>query len=898
MEIAVLRDLIFPKSRVANGRATCMLCGDDLSTNERKVLAPSNARSHIQTHHAVALEANHDEVTGMLRRAAQKVGEVLALKAGKLKESADITEHFKTYNREAAIEALALLMSRWNKPASCVEVPEVREFTASLRADFNDGKPLKRDDLDKAFGRLAAKARVKIAEALADPLTVPHFALLCDSATSGKLKILCILTRWVTRDMAVRSAPLAFAVSDEMSIDAHTQVGLLRSALELVPSYASRLLSACSDCGTEKTALRLFSEKLPEDSRLLQTSCLAHHLDLAFRHAFSPLAAKPPKALPADASEARRRKYLAKLAARAALLADDAIMQPLFDLTAPVHGAMRRIASKFMYASGVLAFQKAKAFLKVECNAINQAGATRWLSWAPVFKATHQAIVTGILPLIFEGEMAAKTYAGSDFPAFADAKDAYDTCMKHVSILAEVTALMSALRGTLDRLQGDSVDSAGAVFSLTCHLFDQVLCTNRADSPCVAMMKKRMREYLLKPPTSHQSKQQGLLLSLWQIFTDRISQNPNTGDWEAVPLPVPCFAPFGTKPDPPPAEGVREARGVVNDRNAYWDLRASCIRQRSAAIFLLAAFFSGQHYASIVDGLVSEHLVLAAYQHLIAKPEVPATSPVEVAAVAAPLLETTRPMGLPLAFSAPLRKPKPVAVDSQSLPNRLKTELALYRVARHDRFPPSPQQSTATMWQELGASGDFGLLHVLAVACFTLVPTSCAVERQIKENSLIHTPERNCLQIESLSAQLLVRFATTRGLFQPWRRAAPLMRKRKKLTAAAKNAKAARSADAAAPGAQLEETEKEAEGDETDDEEEALAAQAEMAALEEQVAQEAAENVADWNEQEGRDVLLQLVASVPGAPLEPLLLSAARDLPPTRRSARSTAGKDSRDRFQ
>jgi hypothetical protein len=241
--------------------------------------------------------------------------------------------------------------------------------------------------------------------------------VLCDSATSGKLKIMCILTRWVTRDMNVRSAPLAFAVSDEMSIDASTQVTLLRSALEAVPSYASRLLSAVSDCGTEKTALRLFSEQLPEDSRLLQTSCLAHHLDLAFRHAFSPLAAKAPKPLPADASEARKKKYLEKVAARATLLAEDALVQPLFDLTAPVNGAIRRvrfiqsfmifyglscilshvaqqqIASKFMYASGVVAFQKAKVFLKTECNAINQAGATRWLSWAPVFKAVHQVEV-------------------------------------------------------------------------------------------------------------------------------------------------------------------------------------------------------------------------------------------------------------------------------------------------------------------------------------------------------------------------------------------------------------------------------------------------------------------------------------------------------------------------
>jgi hypothetical protein len=199
------------------------------------------------------------------------------------------------------------------------------------------------------------------------------------------------------------------------------------------------------------------------------------------------------------------------------------------------------------------------------------------------------------------------------------------------------------------------------------------------------------------------------------------------------------------------------------------------------------------------------------------------------------------------------------------------------------------------MWLALGAAGECGLLHVLAVACFTLVPTSCAVERQIKENSLIHTPERNCLKIESLSAQLLVRYATTRGLFQPWRRPDPLTRKRKKLTAAAKNAKTARLAEGVQPELTVS---KEATDDGSDSEGEALAAQAVSAALEEQAAQEAAENVADWNEQEGRDVLLQLVASVPGAPPEPLLLSAPRDLLPTRRSARSTAGKDSRDRFE
>jgi hypothetical protein len=42
-----------------------------------------------------------------------------------------------------------------------------------------------------------------------------------------------------------------------------------------------------------------------------------------------------------------------------------------------------------MYASGVTAFQKAKVFLKKECVAINQAGATRWLSWRPVFRSIH-----------------------------------------------------------------------------------------------------------------------------------------------------------------------------------------------------------------------------------------------------------------------------------------------------------------------------------------------------------------------------------------------------------------------------------------------------------------------------------------------------------------------------
>jgi hypothetical protein len=136
----------------------------------------------------------------------------------------------------------------------------------------------------------------------------------------------------------------------------------------------------------------------------------------------------------------------------------------------------------------------------------------------------------------------------------------------------------------------------------------------------------------------------GLLLSLWKIFTDRISLNEDTGEWDIVPLQVPSFAPFEKRPAPPPPEGVREARGVINDRNAYWDQRALHIRQRSAAIFILASFFSGQHYATIVDGLVSDELVIAAYQHLIAKPEVPATARVEVVAVAAPLVVPTRPV--------------------------------------------------------------------------------------------------------------------------------------------------------------------------------------------------------------------------------------------------------------
>lgn len=216
------------------------------------------------------------------------------------------------------------------------------------------------------------------------------------------------------------------------------------------------------------------------------------------------------------------------------------------------------------------------------------------------------------------------------------------------------------------------------------------------------------------------------------------------------------------------------------------------------------------------------------------------------------------------------------------------------------------------MWRQLKELGGVERLMALAVACLTLVPTSCAVERQIKENSLIHTPERNCLGIESLSAQLLVRFATTRGLFQPWRRAAPPTRKRNRLTAEDRNAKvprptgaaesvddadASRDADA---GRDAEAGHDAAEDAATEDKEPEEAEVPALSALTlaPEDEEEAAENVADWNEQEGREVLLQLIAGVPGAPPEPVLTPPPRELPAVRRTGRSTAGKDSRQRFE
>jgi hypothetical protein len=235
-------------------------------------------------------------------------------------------------------------MSRWNKAASCVAVPELREFIAALRPDFHEAEgDISRSDLDKAFARLAEKARSHIMRDLVDEKAVRHLAILCDSATSGKLKIMCILARWISRTLDVRSVPLAFSVSEEMSIDADEQLKLLRAALEPVANFPLRLVSAVSDCGTEKTALRSLTEEMPEDSRVLQTSCLAHHLDLAFRQAFTPLSSKKALKKPsAEASERQQALYATKMKRREALLAEDAALAPLFELTAPVTGAMRK----------------------------------------------------------------------------------------------------------------------------------------------------------------------------------------------------------------------------------------------------------------------------------------------------------------------------------------------------------------------------------------------------------------------------------------------------------------------------------------------------------------------------------------------------------------------------
>jgi hypothetical protein len=113
------------------------------------------------------------------------------------------------------------------------------------------------------------------------------------------------------------------------------------------------------------------------------------------------------------------------------------------------------------------------------------------------------------LPLIFLGDKAAKSYVGDDFPAFPDTKDAYLICAKHSALISEINTFMDALGSLLVRLQGDSIDAPAAIFEMTCQLFSSVLRPLSSDSVCLTTMKKRMSGYLLKPPSSYQSKQQG-----------------------------------------------------------------------------------------------------------------------------------------------------------------------------------------------------------------------------------------------------------------------------------------------------------------------------------------------------------------------------------------------------
>jgi hypothetical protein len=57
-----LRDLIFPKTRVENGRAVCLLCGEDFSTNSRPQIAPSTAKVHLEARHLSVLSSSRAQV--------------------------------------------------------------------------------------------------------------------------------------------------------------------------------------------------------------------------------------------------------------------------------------------------------------------------------------------------------------------------------------------------------------------------------------------------------------------------------------------------------------------------------------------------------------------------------------------------------------------------------------------------------------------------------------------------------------------------------------------------------------------------------------------------------------------------------------------------------------------
>lgn len=228
---------------------------------------------------------------------------------------------------------------RLNKSPSAAIVPELHELVVSLRPEF--GEDITRAELQGVVATLAGQAAAAVHRKLSDVSEVVGFQLLVDGATSQKMKITCLIARWVDSSFNVQIMPVDFT-SGEATDGQALAKQLQQSTSFLQPEdLARRCIGLMSDSGTEKTAMSIFRDKLASSPGAILGSCVAHHIDLAIGRLFD---AKKPKA-PAGSDDASPA-VKAAIAARAALVRewvdDEVHLKPFHDLVAPA-GPLRKV---------------------------------------------------------------------------------------------------------------------------------------------------------------------------------------------------------------------------------------------------------------------------------------------------------------------------------------------------------------------------------------------------------------------------------------------------------------------------------------------------------------------------------------------------------------------------
>lgn len=353
---------------------------------------------------------------------------------------------------------------------------------------------------------------------------------------------------------------------------------------------------------------------------------------------------------------------------------------------------------------------------------------------------------------------------------------------------------------------------------------------------------------------------------------------------------VPVFA-----PPEPLASGASKAVAAK-----YYEERARRDRERSIAVHVAAAFLSSKHHRKKISVICSDELVWHLYRHFklfesnfqkAPAPVVPA-APRQARAEASPFQRYLRTNSSQEdSDEAPESISTAPLTQDQLERQAFMAECGLWRGMRATNgLYCNTALSSSELWRAVGHQMP-RLARLFRVVC-SLAGSTAAVERQIKQNSLIHTTERNCLSLESLRSQLLVRWATVSGLYQPWRSAPPPKHTRKRRAIGDMPSAASQDLPPPSPAPSVGSVNL---GSASGSAEVVVVTTEEQLAASSRALEEEIDNAVDnWNAQETEGILLELTASVcPTSTCQERIVVPA----PVRRSTRSNLGIDTREKL-